>query len=49
MLQKLGGVPLAPDEILRIVEIGVRKVKELDRLVESRLREDWVGRRVEVR
>ncbi|TDL23498.1 ribosomal protein S5 domain 2-like protein [Rickenella mellea] len=49
VLQKAGGVPLAPDEIMRIVRIGVEKVKEIDRLVERRLKEDWAGRRVEGR
>ena len=49
MLQKLGGVPLAMDEILRIVDVAVGKAKELDKLVEARLREDWAGRKVEVR
>ena len=49
VLQKLGGVPLAMDEILRIVDVAVGKAKELDKLVEARLREDWAGRKVEVR
>lgn len=49
VLQKAGGVPLSQDEILNIVNIAVVKVKELDQLVEERLREDWHGRKVEVR
>ncbi|KAF8151769.1 ribosomal protein S5 domain 2-type protein [Crassisporium funariophilum] len=49
VLQKLGGVPLSTDEILRLVEIAVMKAKETHNLVEARLREDWVGRKVEVR
>ena len=69
VVQKAGGIPLALDEILRLVgmltnvfvcflpqsfvttfaEIGVHKVKELDALVEDALREDWNGRRIEVR
>ncbi|EPS96734.1 hypothetical protein FOMPIDRAFT_1150606 [Fomitopsis schrenkii] len=49
VVQKAGGVPLAPDEILRIVGIAVDKAKELDKLVEQKLKEDWAGRTVEVR
>lgn len=49
VVQKAGGVPLSPDEILRIVDIAVGKAKELDRIVEERLKEDWKGRKVEVR
>jgi len=49
VVQKLGGVPLAMDEVLRIVDVAVGKAKELDKLVEARLKEDWDGRRVEVR
>ncbi|RDB22013.1 Exosome complex component rrp45 [Hypsizygus marmoreus] len=49
VLQKLGGVPLAMDEVLKIVDVAVQKAKELHNLVESRLREDWAGRKVEVR
>ncbi|KAF8484354.1 ribosomal protein S5 domain 2-type protein [Gautieria morchelliformis] len=49
VVQKAGGVPLPVDEILRLVEVGVQKVKELDVLVEAALQEDWKGRRIEVR
>jgi exosome complex component RRP45 len=45
----MGGVPLTPDDILKIVEVAVRKAKELDDIVEARLREDWTGRTVEIR
>ncbi|KAG6902136.1 hypothetical protein C0995_003893 [Termitomyces sp. Mi166 len=49
VLQKLGGVPLEPDEVLKIVAIAVQKAKELNSIVDARLREDWEGRHVEVR
>jgi len=49
VVQKAGGVPLEPDEMVRIIDIAVGEAKELDRLVESRLKEDWEGRTVEVR
>lgn len=49
VLQKLGGVPLSTDEILRLVDVAVTKAKETNRLVEARLQEDWLGRKVEVR
>jgi exosome complex component RRP45 len=48
VLQKAGGVPLAPDEILKIVNVAVERTKKLDKLVEARLKEDWLGRNVEV-
>lgn len=49
VLQKLGGVPLEMDEVLRIIGVAVLKAKELDALVEGRLKEDWAGRKVEIR
>lgn len=49
VVQKLGGVPLGADEVLKIVNVAVVKAKELDKLVEARLKEDWAGRNVEVR
>lgn len=49
VIQKAGGVPLEPDEIVKIIDVAVVKVKELDKLVEARLAEDWKGRTVEVR
>ncbi|KZT03040.1 ribosomal protein S5 domain 2-like protein [Laetiporus sulphureus 93-53] len=49
VVQKAGGVPLAPEEILRIINVAVDRAKELDKIVEERLKEDWAGRTVEVR
>ena len=49
VLQKLGGVPLGADDVLRLVDIAVVKAKEMNDLVEARLREDWTGRKVEIR
>ncbi|KAJ8514333.1 hypothetical protein ONZ45_g8120 [Pleurotus djamor] len=49
VLQKLGGVPLSPDEILKLVDVAVQRAKEVDKLVEERLKEDWDGRLVEFR
>ncbi|KAG6805737.1 hypothetical protein H0H92_014197 [Tricholoma furcatifolium] len=49
VLQKLGGVPLDTDEVLNIVNIAVQKAKELNSIVEARLKEDWESRKVEVR
>ncbi|KAJ7739295.1 ribosomal protein S5 domain 2-type protein [Mycena olivaceomarginata] len=48
VVQKLGGVPLSMDEVLRIVNVAVEKAKELDQLVDARLKEDWLGRNVEL-
>jgi len=49
VMQKAGGVPTAPDEILRLLNVAVNLAKDLNKLVEARLREDWAGRKVEVR
>ena len=49
VVQKAGGVPLSPDDILGIIDVAVIRAKEIDRLVEDALKEDWKGRHVEVR
>lgn len=49
VLQKLGGVPLGADDVLRLVDIAVMKAKEMHNLVETRLREDLAGRNIEIR
>ena len=49
VMQKMGGAPLGADEILGLVDVAVEKAKELDRLVEKRLKQDWAQRHVEVR
>lgn len=49
VVQKSGGVPLEPADVLKIVNVAVQKAKDLDAFVEARLREDWDGRKVEVR
>ncbi len=49
VVQKAGGIPLAPDDVLKIMDIAVTKARELDKLVEARLQEDWKTRNVEVR
>ena len=48
VVQKAGGVPLAPEEVLRIIDVAVGKAKDLDKIVEQRLKEDWATRNVEV-
>jgi exosome complex component RRP45 len=48
-VQKLGGVPLTPNEILKVVGVAVQKAKELSDIVEARLLDDWTGRTVEIR
>jgi exosome complex component RRP45 len=47
----LGGVPLDADEVLGVVAVAVDRAKELDKLVEGALAEDWKVRKkgVEVR
>ena len=48
-LQKLAGVPLETEEVLSLVNVAVGKAKELHVFLDTQLREDWVGRKVEVR
>lgn len=49
VVQKAGGVPLSPDEVMQMIDQAVVKAKELDRIVEQYIKEDWAGRHVEVR
>lgn len=49
VLHKAGGVPTASEEVLRLINVASGLVKDLDKLVDTRLREDWEGRKVEVR
>lgn len=49
VVQKAGGVPLSPDEVMQMIDQAVTKAKELDRVVEQSLKKDWAGRHVEVR
>ena len=44
VLQKAGGVPTAPDEILQLINVAVTIAKDLDKLVQKRLQEDWESR-----
>ncbi|KDQ58186.1 hypothetical protein JAAARDRAFT_129712 [Jaapia argillacea MUCL 33604] len=46
VVQKAGGVPLALDQLLPLIkDVAVTKVRELDAFVESRMKDDWEGRR----
>jgi exosome complex component RRP45 len=49
VFQKLGGVPLAPSDILKIINVAVLKAQEVHAYTENRLREDWANRTVEFR
>lgn len=49
MLQKNGGVPLEQSEIMRLVNVAVQTVQEVDALIERRLKEDWADRKIEIR
>ncbi|KAG2158010.1 ribosomal protein S5 domain 2-type protein [Suillus bovinus] len=48
VLHKAGGVPTAPEEVLRLINVTSILVKDLDKRVEARLLEDWEGRKIEV-
>lgn len=49
VFQKLGGVPLAPSDILKIISVAVLKAQEVHEYTENRLHEDWASRTVEFR
>ena len=49
VLQKNGGVPLDQEEVLRLIEVAVERVKEIEELVERQLKADWDRRKIEVR
>lgn len=40
MLSKVGGTPLLVDEIIKVVSVGVARVKEVDRLIKDALERD---------
>ncbi|KAI0041550.1 ribosomal protein S5 domain 2-like protein [Auriscalpium vulgare] len=49
VVHKAGGVPLTPEEVLSAVNIAVQKAKELEKMVDARVREDWAMKKIEVR
>ncbi|KAK2461092.1 hypothetical protein APHAL10511_006871 [Amanita phalloides] len=49
VFQKLGGVPLVPSDILKIINVAVMRAQEMHENVEKRLGEDWASRTVEFR
>ncbi|TFK96510.1 ribosomal protein S5 domain 2-type protein [Pterulicium gracile] len=48
VLNKLGGVPLGPEDLLRVIEVAVEKAREVDKLVEKALADDWEERKATV-
>lgn len=48
VLQKMGGVPLDQGGVVRLVEVAVEKAKEVEALIERRLKEDWAGRGLDI-
>ncbi|KAG8947957.1 hypothetical protein FRC04_010154 [Tulasnella sp. 424] len=49
VMHKAGGMPMSVEEIMKCVRIGVERVKEVTKLVNDALEEDWKGRVVEIR
>lgn len=49
VLSKAGGVPLPADDIMKVVSIGVQRVKEVDALIKSSLEREAKKHQVEVR
>jgi len=48
VVQKMGGVPLDQSEVVNLVEVAVEKAKEVEALVERRLKEDWASRALDI-
>jgi exosome complex component RRP45 len=44
----MGGVPLDQGGVVRLVEVAVEKAKEVEALIERRLKEDWAGRGLDI-
>lgn len=49
MLSKAGGTPLAKHDLMRVVRLGVEKVRDMTKALEDALREDELVRVIEVR
>lgn len=49
VLSKAGGAPLPTDDILKVVSIGIQRVKELDAMVKEALEREAKRRVIEVR
>jgi len=49
VLSKQGGLPISADEIMRVLMVGVERVKELDERIKEALEEDKRKRVREVR
>lgn len=49
VLSKAGGTPLAAEEIMGVVKVGVERVREIVKLLENALEKDKEGRVIEVR
>ena len=48
-MSKNGGVPLSADEIMRVILIGVERVKTIDELIRKSLEKESKRRIIEVR
>jgi exosome complex component RRP45 len=49
VLSKAGGTPLAAEEMMGVVRVGVDRVREMVRIMEEAIELDKVGRVIEVR
>lgn len=49
VLSKAGGAPLPADDIMKVVSIGIQRVKELDAMVKEALEREAKRRVIEVR
>ncbi|GAA6006569.1 hypothetical protein JCM11491_005009 [Sporobolomyces phaffii] len=49
VLSKQGGIPIAADEVMRVLAVGVERVKELDAQIKQALDDDAKKRVREVR
>ena len=49
IVHKAGGLPLAPEVLMGVVQVAARRTKELEAWLDVRVREDWLRKKVEVR
>ena len=49
VVHKAGGLPIAPETLMGAVHVAARRARELETWLETRVHEDWMLKKVEVR
>jgi exosome complex component RRP45 len=49
VVQKAGGLPLAPGVLMGAIQVAARRARELETWLDVRVHEDWALKKVEVR